>query len=380
MWVRIPPRVLSALDEIDALADVGRRAPGSDAERRAARYLEARLRELGRKGETEPVEAWPRWPLAYALCAALSALGSVLSVSLPLLGAALAFASALLFVLDAGLLIPVVRRLLGRRASQNVISWGPGERPGQIVLVAHSDAGRGGLALGRRLRRPFGAQPLLWAQLAVLACCLVRVAGPDPLALSVVQFVPTVGLIVAVALLLDIALASTRGGENDNASGVALALLLAERFGAQRLEHFDVHVLFSGAQKALAAGMLSFLRRHRGELDRQTTVFINLDEVGSGSVRYAGKEGPLITIKAHVQLMEHCDAPTVVNRSPSDGYAARLRGFPAITISCRDADGNAHPRVEEETIDRAAKFCAELIARLDAELGPALAATVSSSG
>ena len=122
MWVRIPPRVLSALDEIDALVDVGRRAPGSDAERRAARYLEARLREVGRQAETEPVEAWPRWPLAYALCAALSALGSVLSVSLPLVGAALAFAGALLFLLDAGLLIPVARRLFGRRASQNVIS------------------------------------------------------------------------------------------------------------------------------------------------------------------------------------------------------------------------------------------------------------------
>jgi hypothetical protein len=380
VWVRIPPRVLSALDEIDALVDVGRRAPGSDAERRAARYLEERLSELGRQAHFEPVEAWARWPLGYALCAALSALGSVLSVSLPGPGAALALAGALLFFPDAGLLIPVVRRLLGRRTSQNVVSWGARERPGQIVLVAHCDAGRGGLALGRRLRRPFGAQPLLWAQLAVLACCLVRLAGPGPLALSVFQFVPTVGLIVAVALLLDIALASTRGGENDNASGVALALLLAERFRAQRLEHFEVHVLFTGAQKAMAAGMLSFLKRHRGELDKRSTVFINLDEAGAGSVHYARKEGPLIAVKAHPQLIEHCDAPAIVNRSPSDGYAARLRGFPAITISCRDADGNAHPRVEEEAIDRAAAFCAELITRLDAELGPSLAARVSSSG
>jgi hypothetical protein len=371
---------LSVLDEIDVLVDVGRRAPGSDAERRAARYLQARLNELGRQAHTEPVEVWARWPLAYASCAALSALGSVLSVSLPVPAAALALVGALLFIPDAGLLIPVVRRLLGRRASQNVVSWGDRERPGQIVLAAHYDAGRGGLALGRRLLRPLGAQPLLWAQLAVLGCCLVRLAGPDPLALSVVQFVPTVVLIVAVALLLDIALASTRGGENDNASGVALALLLAERFGAGRLEHFEVHLLFTGAQKAMAAGMRSFLERHRTELGQQSTVFINLDQVGSGSVRCARREGPLITVKAHVQLMELCDAPGFVNRTPSDGYAARLRGFPAITISCRDADGYAHPRVEVEAIERAEAFCAELIARLDAELGPALASQVSSSG
>jgi hypothetical protein len=31
---------VSALDEIVALVDIGRRAPGSDAERRAVRYLE----------------------------------------------------------------------------------------------------------------------------------------------------------------------------------------------------------------------------------------------------------------------------------------------------------------------------------------------------
>ena len=380
MWVRIPPRVLSALDEIDALVDVGRRAPGSDAERRAARYLQARLNDLGRQADAEPVEAWPRWPLAYALCAALSVLGSVLSVYLPVPGAAVALAGALLFLVDAGLLIPAMRRLLGRRASQNVISWGPGGQPGQIVLVAHCDAGRGALALGRRLRRPFGAQPLLWAQLAVLVCCVVRVAGPDPIALSAVQFVPTVVLIVAVALLLDIALASTRGGENDNASGVALELLLAERFGAGRLEHFEVHVLFTGAQKAMAAGMRSFLKRHRSALGQESTVFINLDEVGSGSVHCARREGPLITVKAHVQLQGLCDAPPFVNRSPSDGYAARLRGFPAITISCREANGYAHPPVEEEAIERAEAFCAELIARLDVELGPALAARLSSSG
>jgi hypothetical protein len=90
----------------------------------------------------------------------------------------------------------------------------------------------------------------------VLGCCAVRVAGLDGLALGVIQFVPTVALVIALALLVDSALAPTRGGENDNASGVALALSVAERLGSGRLEleHFDVGLLFPGAQKALAAG------------------------------------------------------------------------------------------------------------------------------
>jgi hypothetical protein len=163
---------LSAFDEIDAIVEVGRRAPGSDAERRAARHIEARLSRLGRQAEIEPITAWPDWPVAYALCAALAVVGSMLSVSLPLAGAALALAGALLLFLDAGLLIPIVRSVWGRRASQNVNSVGTRDRPGLIVLVAHYDAGRGGLALGARaharlaalghsLRRPVGAlEPL----------------------------------------------------------------------------------------------------------------------------------------------------------------------------------------------------------------------------
>ena len=201
--------------------EVGRRAPGSDAERRAARHLESRLGELGRKAESESIDVWPNWPLAYALFAAFGVVGSVLSVSIPIAGAILALAGALLLFLDAGVLLPTLRRLLGRRASQNVISWGDGDKPGLLLLVAHYDAGRGGLALsakaterraalGKLLRRPFGGLELLfWAQALVLVCCLARLPGLDGLLLTVLQFVPTVALIVAIA-----AAAGHRPGEH----------------------------------------------------------------------------------------------------------------------------------------------------------------------
>jgi hypothetical protein len=371
---------VSALDEIVALVDIGRRAPGSDAERRAARYLETRLRGLGRLADVEPIQAWPKWPAAYALCAALSLAGSLLSVSSPIAGTAAALAGALLLFLDAGLLLPVARRLFGRRASQNVISFEGRERPGLVVLVAHYDAGRGGLALGRRLRRGIGPRALWWAQLGVLACCVARVAGLDALALGVIQFVPTVALMVAVALLIDIALAPTRGGENDNASGVALALRVAERLGPRRLEHFDVGLVFPGAQKAPAAGMRSFLKSHRAQLARESTVFINLDEVGSGSVHVARKEGPLLGIRAHAQLLDLCEAPTYIGHSPGDGYAARLRRFAAVTVTCRGPDARSDQVVEESAIEGAEAFCVRLLTRLDSELGPELASSVRSTG
>jgi hypothetical protein len=286
------------------------------------------------------------------------------------------------------LLLPVVRRVLGRRASQNVVSWGDGEKPGLLVLVAHIDAGRGGLAARLHERRPaVGLGLLCLAQIAVFACCLLRALDVDGIALSAVQFVPTVVLIVAVALLLDVALSPTRGGENDNASGVALVLRLMQ---TAQPEHFEVCVLFTGAQKAMAGGMRSFLRRHRAELARERTVVLNLDEVGSGKPRFARKEGALLARRTHARLSELCEviaedddrgvARALVDRSASDGYAALLRGLPAVTVTCRDGRYRAPGRVEEEAIEGAEAFCSELIARLDADVGPALAERVSSSG
>ena len=217
---------------------------------------------MGRRAETEPLDVWPRWPLAYALCAALSALGSVLSVSLPVPGAALALAGALLFILDAGFLIPLARRPLGRRASRTSSPgtratgragscWWPTTTPAAVGSL--SGAGCAGSSARSRCSGPS------WR------CSPAARYGwraRSGIALSVVQFVPTVALIVAVALLLDIALSPTRAGENDNASGVALALRLAERFSTEELEHFEVDVLFSGSQKAMAAGTRGFIARH----------------------------------------------------------------------------------------------------------------------
>jgi Peptidase family M28 len=386
--------------DIEALVDVGRRAPGSDAERRAAGYLKQRLEGLGRRVEVESVDVWPAWPLAYAILAAAAVVGSVLSVSVPALGAALALVAALLTFLDAGVLLPTLRRLLGRRASQNVVSWGDRDKPALLLLVAHYDAGRGGIALGQKaearraafgnlIRRPIGPlEPLFWAELAVLVCCVLRLATLSGLLLTVIQFIPTVLLIVAVALLLDIALSPTRAGENDNATGAALALRLAERFGGGKLDHFDVHVLLTGGQKAVAAGSRAFLKRHKRELGRERTVVLNLDAVGSGTVRYTSGEGPFMAIKSHPQLVQLCDAIAeddeeenafgarpIVNRSPSDGYAARSAGLPAITIGCRGRLDYVVDRVDAEAIERAEGFCAELIRRLDAEVGPDLAAS-----
>jgi hypothetical protein len=367
--------------EAEALVDgFGARAPGSDSERRAARHLAGRLRTLGREAELEPFSAWPAWQLAYAIHAGLAIVGSALSVDFPVLGATLVLAAMLLTLLDVSGTLVTTRRLLGRRASQNVISWGDRYAPGALLLVAHYDSGRGGLvrrnAWRRRLTAVGPLTPFSWSLVLVLVCCLVRLAGVDETWLTVVQFVPTVVLILAFPLLLDMAMSPMQQGENDNASGVALALRLAERADP---ELFGVHVLLTGSQKALAQGMRSFMRAHRDELGRERTVVLNLDEVGDGSPCYTRREGAIPTLRSHPQLVrlcaesaEHVAARPFSNRVPSDGYAARSAGIAAVTVSCRDERGSASRRLDEEALSAAEAFCLELIGRLDAEVGPTL--------
>jgi hypothetical protein len=337
--------------EAEALIDgVGPRPAGSDAERRAARHLAGRLEGLGREVVVEPFAVWPAWPLGYVINAIVAVLGSVLSVSSAKLGTGLVLLATVLTFIDLAGISPTTRRLLGRRASQNVVSWGEGERPGALLLVAHYDSGP---------TRTWPLRPLFWALVLLLACCVLRVGGT---ALTALQFLPTVVLILYVPLLLDIALSPAAPGENDNASGVALVLRLAERLDF--LEGFGVHVLFTGSQKAMAQGARAFLKSHRKQFAPDRTAVLNVDCVGSGEIRLTKKEGPLLTVRSHPQLVGLVEAPTFVNREPSDGYAAASAQLPAVTLSC---DGL---RLEEDTLAEVEEFCVEFAEQLDEELSP----------
>jgi hypothetical protein len=345
---------LDSFAEAERLVDeFGPRPPGSDAERRAARHLAERLEALGRQAQVETFSVWPAWATGYAINAGIAVIGSIVSVSNGTVGTIIVLLASALTFLDLSGIAPTTRRLLGRRASQNVVSWGDRDKPGALLLVAHYDS-------GPTRTRPL--RPLFLAMLVLLACCVLRAAGMSGTALTFVQFIPTAALIVYVALLLDVILSPAAAGENDNASGVAVVLRAAERLGQENLDYFGVHVLFTGSQKAMAQGMRVFLKVHRGELGSGDAAVVNVDAVGSGQLRQAKKEGPLLTTKSHPQLLGLVETETFVNREPSDGYAASSAGIAATTLS---ADG---ARLEEKTLADAEELVVELARGLDEEL------------
>jgi hypothetical protein len=385
--------VVDPLAEIAALSAFDNRQTGTDAERRAANHLKRELAKLDREARTEPILVWPRWHITHLLHALLAVAGSAISVANALIGTILVAIAAVSTIGDLTGRAPLMRRLTGRRASQNVVSTEQNGRPGTLILTAHYDTGRGGAAFKRLSGRASGigpAQAFLGAILLVLITAVARLAGLDNTVLAIVQFVPTVGLIVSIPLLADIALSGPVPGANDNASGVATVLRLAERYGGT-LDHLDVWVLLPGAGEAGAAGTRAWLKQHRRGLDSRATVVLNVDEVGAGTVRYAAKEGPLVARRTHRQLLALCRQldeedrddrrylaePTTARRA-TDASAARTRGLPAVTISCAPAPHHHQPtdtpdHIDPAALERAFGFCSELIELIDEEIGPGIA-------
>jgi hypothetical protein len=335
----------------------------------------------------------------------VAVIGSLLAVAIPAVGFGLVLLATLSAFGDATGLFRPLRRLTGRRASQNVFSPESQETDGQLVLVAHLDSARGGMVfargvqerlavLGGRIKRPIGPFiPFMAALLLLLLCCFIRVLGQKGNVLTAVQLLPTIALVVAVVALIDAAMSDPVPGANDNASGVATVLSLAERFGGQ-LDHFAVWVLITGGQESFGLGMKDFLKKHKSDLDNERTVFINVDEVGAGTVRYGSKEGVLLPGKSHPQLFEIAEqiaeddgedgsfsARPLAMRTATDASIVRSAGYPAITIACRNTVGyvphhhqasDTVDNVDDDALERARGFTVELIQRLDAEIGPDL--------
>jgi hypothetical protein len=137
-------------------------------------------------------------------------------------------------------------------------------------------------------------------------------------------------------------------------------LRLAERL--TDLNHFGVHVLFTGSQKAMAQGMRVFLKVHPNQFKPSDTIVLNIDDVGGGELRETKKEGPLLGVSSHPQLTGHLESEPFTNREASDGYAAASARLPSVTIA-----GSAD-RLEEDTLTKAEEACVELIEELDEEL------------
>jgi Peptidase family M28 len=353
--------------EVDVLTSIGPRGAGSDGERRASRELEKRLGELGRDATVQPIRVRPNFALTHLIHAVTGVVASVLSVYVPSAGLVLALAATVSAFGDFTGSFQLARLLTPARASQNVVSDEGGDKPGVIVLVAHYDAPVDAmLARGRLTLWPRA----IFTSLAIITVCAIgRVIGIDAVWFTIIQFIPTVVLIASTPLFADAMLCETSEGRTDNAAGVAAVLRLA-RSHSEKLEHFDLMVVFTGASAHFALGMREWLKRHRRDLRPDATAVISLDRIGAGDPAYAVKEGAVFASRMHPTLVESAaevGGTAYESREISDAYLARSAGLPTLRVSSTDADAP-----EPEAFKVVCDFTRALLERIDSEIGPRL--------
>jgi hypothetical protein len=401
------------MEVIRELCSFEGRGPGTDAERRAANALVGRLRGMGRRAEIEPFFAHPQYAVVHLIHAILGIAGSLLAIVQPAVGFALVLFAAASTYLDLNTRLYLVRSLLFHRVSQNVVS--PGGRidaPARLILMAHYDAARTGYVFSKaskRIRRlpervRLGLGPFrlfFWLGLAPLLPILgARMAGFDATWLNAVQAIPTIVLIVAAFLLIDIALSEIVPGAYDNASGVAAVLSAAEDLSTDPPANLDVWIVVTGSEESFCEGSRAFVRSRRKQLDPASTYFVNVDSVSSGEVAYEISQGAVISVPHDRHLVELAEVLATAGAPESgarpirhplldDALPPRIRKFRSITLRTTDAQGNLAPwyhthedvpeRVDSTALDRATDFVVALSRLIDREAGRTIGAPAASA-
>ncbi|HWX97746.1 MAG TPA: M28 family peptidase [Solirubrobacteraceae bacterium] len=290
---------------VETLAPIDR-TPCSAGERQAAEWLASRLQAVA--GVAVTLEDEPSWGTFPPTLTGLGLLGSA-AAALVLAGrrsaGALLAAVALAGIVDEAQNGPrIVRRLVRRRRrTVNVIArcQPAGAATDTLVVLAHHDAPQTGLLFDQTLQRRLyelapsvierakTGLPQWWVGIAGPLCTLAAATRRRPrLARS--------GLLLGlfgVALVADVWRSQTVPGANDNLSGVAGLVALAELLRERPLPGLRVLLVSCGAEETLQDGVRAFLARHRHELIPGRTCFVNLDTVGSPHPVMLEGEGPV---------------------------------------------------------------------------------------
>ena len=213
----------------------------------------------------------------------------------------------------------------------------------RLVVVAAYDAAQRGLVFRPGVRRWDAAMrgatrgwwppPLLWMALALAlltATTAVRAAGYDPSWLSIVQLVPTVALLVAIALLADVSL-SDPSPDASGASAVAVALNLVQALDEQPLARVDVELVLAGAGDGPALGAGAYVRKRRRRWDAARLAFLEIRPCSGGRPAFWVTDGPLVPLRLHPRLSRSSAAP--IRRRPASAAATP----PPPTVPARHA-------------------------------------------
>jgi hypothetical protein len=279
-------------------------------------------------------------------------------------------------------------RLMPPMESQNVVAPFHVEKPRRVVIVAAGyDTPVDGV-LSRLLCSGYAH----WIHRGVILCMLIVIAGNASANNGMFEFsaIPWDGLIrwsgaaaligAALILYVHVTFGDDVRGANNNASGVAALLAIAERLKEAPLETTDVWLVAVGNSYGSQDGIRRVLDSI--PVDKSETYVLTMQGVGSGSLHYLKGEGMLQPQTYRSELIAlavaHGDRygikSGVYRGFPTLGYRPNMRGYatlslmgleegvePAHAWSCDDR----HGEIDAQSIRKATEFTYGVIQALD---------------
>jgi hypothetical protein len=397
---------MDAAETAAALSDFAGRGAGTDAERRAAVWLAenaARSGPTGREVRIEPFWCRPNWALAHTWHVALALAGSLLAVHSHRVGGVLLVVALLSVIADAMFGTSLGRLLTPERASQNVVAEPPAhtqDSPVLLILTANYDAGRLGLVYRDGLRVPAAtARRVLgtvtpgwlgWLVFGIawlLAVDIARLEGGGGSAIGVLQLIPTVGLVLAFAALLELASSEYGPATVDNGTGVAAALAITRALDTAPPSRAAVELVLTGAGDESGIGLRRYLKARRRKRRADNTVVVGLAACGAGRPHWWHSDGPFVPVRHFDGLRLLCrrvaeEDPELRfapyrGRGASPALPARLAGIPSITVGRLDERGlvpqshqrtDTPARLERGTVDEIVELALLLTDAIDGYL------------
>ena len=343
----------SLREVIEKLAPV-ERPPCSDGERHAAAWIADRLRDAGCDVSVEHEDAWGTWPPNLTALGALGTFGALMVMFKRRFKGALYAALALAGLLDEIQNGPrVFRRIFrSKKKTVNVVATTSDRSATKTLVVhAHHDAAQTGVFFDQgwaitlhQLKPDLMAKsknqiPQWW----------LGVAGPVLTILSAITHWRrparwALGLgALGTSAVANIMRSPTVPGANDNLSGVAVLVGLADALKERPIEGLRVILVSAGAEESFQEGIRAYMERHRDELDPGSTWFLNVDTVGSPHLVMLEGEGPVwmedYTSPTFRKLVADCAGDIGVEletgvraRASTDGVIPSRAGYPTATL------------------------------------------------
>jgi len=373
-----------AMELVELLAcEIGPRRSTRAGERRAAEGLATWFAERGVQAELEGFRGYASFGPPFMAILATAVAPSLLPPYRRRARSLLALLAAGGLISEGSLVHTPLSDAISRSPSQNVVAT---IEPAHTVrrtlcLMAHVDTSRSGLMFHPRLVDHLNRWVAFNSVLALVAAVGEPLAGGARRGRrALVAARAVLAATIAVVAEREI-VGEDVPGANDNATGCAVAAILAARLTSRSLDSTRVVLALTGCEESGTLGAAAFLDAH----DTNGWTFLNFDSVGGdGTLRYLRREGLITHWDADPGLVELAEGLAVrrpdLRIAGEDSHAGLLydtspvlaRGGRGLTLSIQDGFiPNLHrmtdtlANVDPEGVGRAVSAGAELIAAID---------------